>query len=119
VEEPESGMQQVEGKSFTDIFYTGRKGFTFKDRKHVIIGQERHDVGRPDDSGYPVRGIIKDGFLYLKNYKPGRWPAGNPETGYLNCDGSPTKTLILMMRRTGTSSDYWNLGFGTDFEEIR
>jgi len=109
---PESGMQPVEGKSFTDIFYSGKSGFVDEKRNHVLIGQERHDVGRPDDTGYPVRGIIMDGFLYLRNYKPGRWPAGNPETGYLNCDGSPTKTEILMMRRTGITGNYWNLSFG-------
>jgi len=105
-------MQPVQGKSFTDIFYTAKEGFVGKDRISMFIGQERHDVGRPDDAGYPVRGIIKDGFLYLKNYNPGRWPAGNPETGYLNCDGSPTKGMILMMRRTGISQEYWNLSFG-------
>jgi hypothetical protein len=37
---------------------------------------------------------------------------GNPETGYLNCDGSPTKSLILQMRRDGTNREYWQLNFG-------
>ncbi|GIT05822.1 MAG: hypothetical protein CM1200mP29_12330 [Verrucomicrobiota bacterium] len=40
-----------------------------------------------------------------------RWPGGNPETGYLNCDGSPTKTMILNQRREGIYH-YWNLNFG-------
>jgi hypothetical protein len=78
----------------------------------VLIGRERNDVGRPDDEGYPVRGIVKGGFLYVKNYKHERWPAGNPETGYLDVDGSPTKSLILDMRRTGMSSEYWKMSFG-------
>ncbi len=69
-------------------------------------------MGRPNDEGYPVRGIIKEGFLYLKNYEHERWPAGNPETGYLNTDGSPAKSLILKMRRAGLSSEYWKLCFG-------
>ena len=107
-----SGMQKMEGKSFADIFHSKKKGFIDKSRDHVLIGKERHDVGRPDDAGYPIRGIIKDGFLYLKNYKPERWPAGNPETGYLNCDGSPSKSLILSLRRSGISSEYWKLCFG-------
>lgn len=112
-----SAMQPVAGKSFTDIFYSGRNGFVDKTRNWLVIGQERHDVGRPDDAGYPVRGLIKDGFLFLRNYKSGRWPSGNPETGYLNCDGSPTKSMILMMRRSGISSEYWNLGFGLRGDE--
>ena len=39
-------------------------------------------------------------------------PAGNPETGYLNTDGSPTKTEILNLRREGEDSTYWNYAFG-------
>jgi len=96
----------------TEIFYSKKNKFVDKDRDFVLIGKERHDVGRPDDAGYPVRGIVKGGFLYIKNYKHERWPAGNPETGYLNVDGSPTKTLILDMRRSGKSIEYWKSSFG-------
>lgn len=117
ISQSESGMQPVEGMSFTDIFHTRKKGIVNKSRNHVLIGRERNDVGRPDDVGYPVRGIIKDGFLLLKNYKPERWPAGNPETGYLDVDGSPTKTLILNMRRSGSSPEYWKLSFGMRKDE--
>ena len=51
-------------------------------------------------------------YLYLRNYEPSRWPAGNPETGYLNCDGGPTKTMVLDLRRSGEALKYWNLCFG-------
>ena len=74
-------------------------------------------MGKPDDQGYPVRGIVRGEYLHLINFKPDRWPAGNPETGYLNCDGSPTKTLILSLNRSGESSLYWNLNFGKRSEE--
>jgi N-sulfoglucosamine sulfohydrolase len=112
IEQSVSGLQQIEGTSFTNIFYTGKKGYINVERDHVLIGKERHDIGRPDDVGYPIRGIVKDGFLLLNNFKSSRWPAGNPETGYMNCDGSPTKTLILDIRRSGLSSAFWNLSFG-------
>jgi arylsulfatase A-like enzyme len=117
VDMDESGMKPVEGKSLTGIFRTGRKKLTDKSRDFVLIGRERNDVGRPDDAGYPVRGIVREGYLYLINFKPGRWPSGNPETGYLDCDGSPVKTLILDLKRNGISSAYWNLSFGTRNEE--
>ena len=94
-----AGMQPVSGLSLTDIFYSDKEGTVNPDRNFELVGKERHDVGRPNDEGYPVRGILKDGYLYLRNFKPDRWPAGNPETGYLNCDGSPTKTYILNTRR--------------------
>jgi arylsulfatase A-like enzyme len=108
----ESGMQPVEGKSLLKIFKTRRAGLVDKSRDFVLIGKERHDVGRPDDAGYPVRGIVKEGYLYLMNYKPNRWPTGDPETGYLDCDASPVKTLILNMNRMRQSSLTWNFSFG-------
>jgi N-sulfoglucosamine sulfohydrolase len=112
-----AGMQSTTGHSFADIFRSGRKGYLSKERTHMIIGRERNDVGRPDDVGYPVRGIIEDGYLFLSNYNPERWPSGNPETGYLDCDGSPTKTFILSMMRAGISADYWKLSFGKRSDE--
>jgi N-sulfoglucosamine sulfohydrolase len=117
IKQSESGMQPIEGKSFTNIFFSRKNRLVDKSRDHVLIGKERHDVGRPDDAGYPVRGIVKDGFLYLVNFKPQRWPAGDPVTGYMNCDGSPTKTLILNMRRRGISQVFWDLSFGLKGEE--
>ncbi|MGN6547875.1 MAG: hypothetical protein ACTHK7_22760, partial [Aureliella sp.] len=66
-----------------------RSGQIEPERDHVLIGKERTDVGRPHDWGYPIRGIVTAEYLYLHNYEPSRWPAGNPETGYLDTDGSP------------------------------
>ena len=108
----ETGMQASPGRSLTDIFASEKSGWVNPERDHVLIGKERHDIGRPNDEGYPIRGIVKGGMLYLKNYETSRWPACNPETGYLNCDGSPTKTQILEMRRDGTNEVFWKLSFG-------
>ncbi len=112
-----SGMEAVEGKSFTDILFSNKEGFIKAERDHVLIGKERHDVGRPGDVGYPIRGIVKGNFLYVKNYENSRWPAGNPETGYLNTDGGATKTSILEMRRRGENKEFWRLNFGKRMEE--
>ncbi len=111
ISEDKSGMKEIEGKSLTGIFNSDKDGIVEEDRDHVLIGKERHDVGRPNDWGYPIRGIVKGDFLYIKNYEPNRWPAGNPETGYLNCDGSPTKTTVLD-RRTTDQHYYWEWNFG-------
>ena len=112
-----SGMQSVEGKSFADIFSSRKRWHVNKSRNWVLIGKERHDVGRPDDAGYPIRGIVKNNFLYLINYRPQRWPSGDPVTGYLNCDASPTKSVILEMRRSGMSQIFWDLNFGLRGDE--
>ena len=87
------------------------------ERNFVLVGKERHDLGRPHDQGYPVRGIVKDEWLYLRNYHRDRWPAGNPETGYLNCDGGATKSYILNQRRIHGKMEYWELNFGKRVSE--
>ena len=106
------GMEIPSGKSFFDIFKTQKDGTVTTDRAYTLIGRERHDYGRPQNQGYPIRGIIKDSLLYINNMKPELWPAGNPETGYLDCDGSPTKTLVLNMGRQQQNSWYYQLSMG-------
>ena len=34
----------------------------------MIIGKERHDVGRENDQGYPVRAIISGQYFYSINF---------------------------------------------------
>jgi arylsulfatase A-like enzyme len=108
----QTGMQPAVGRSLDDILFSTNSGQIDPRRDHVLVGKERHDVGRPNDVGYPIRGIHKNGWLYLRNYETDRWPAGNPETGYLNVDGSPTKTVILQARREGREVRHWRLAFG-------
>jgi N-sulfoglucosamine sulfohydrolase len=108
----ESGMAEISGRSWLPILQSEKSGQIIPERDHVMIGKERTDIGRPNDVGYPTRGIIYDGFVYLKNYEPSRWPAGNPETGYLDTDGSPTKSLILDMGRKDRSDRFWEINFG-------
>lgn len=110
----ESKMADVSGKDFIDILHDKPE---HGKRDHIILGQERHDYGRPKNQGYPIRSIIKDGFLFMMNFKHELWPAGDPITGYLNTDGSPTKTNILNMNRNGVDKHYWEECFGKNPEE--
>ena len=112
VAEAESGMASVTGQSLTNIFRGVDAGSVRAGRDHVLIGKERHDLGRPGDVGYPIRGIFKGDYLYLRNFEPDRWPAGNPETGYMNTDGGPTKTEILKLRKDPEQRKYWEWSFG-------
>ncbi len=108
----ESGMQPATGASLLPLLRSAESGQVDPARDHVLIGKERHDIGRPGDAGYPIRGIVQGNLLYLRNFAPDRWPAGNPETGYLAVDGSPTKSEILNLRRSGGDSRYWEMAFG-------
>ncbi len=104
----QSGLAPTPGTGLFDCF--NQADTTARD--HVLIGKERHDVGRPFDAGYPIRGLRTGDWLYLHNFHPERWPAGNPESGYLNCDGSPTKTAVLQARRHPATRHFWELSFG-------
>jgi N-sulfoglucosamine sulfohydrolase len=112
-----AGMKPIEGKSLCEILRADRSGTIDASRDHVLIGKERHDIGRPGDVGYPIRGIFQGGYLYLRNFETGRWPAGNPETGYLNCDGSPTKTECIKARKDPERRHFWEWSFGKRPEE--
>ncbi|MFC1761100.1 sulfatase-like hydrolase/transferase [Planctomycetota bacterium] len=107
-----SGMHASPGRSLTDIFYSAKEGQVTPERDIVLIGKERHDYSRPKNQGFPIRGIVSDDYMYLCNYDISLWPAGNPEIGYLDIDGSPTKTEILNLFRSGKVNSYWQLSMG-------
>ena len=115
IEWGESGMQASHGKSIRLILENKRLKKPFND--FVLIGKERHDVGRPNDYGYPIRGIICDSFLYLNNYRPDLWPAGNPETGFPTVAGSPSKTAVLKTKNDPQMRYLWEWSFGKRPEE--
>ena len=109
---PHAGPITPTGRSLRPIFESAQSGRIESDRDAVILGKERHDLGRPRDGGYPSRGLVSDRWLLTLNARPDRWPAGNPETGYMNTDGGPTKTAILNLRRDGIDRRYWDQCFG-------
>ncbi len=109
---PSKFMQPIQGKSLVQYFKNTNKTSGDENRNFVLLGRERTDIGRPDDKGYPVRAIISDNYFYSRNYKPNRWPSGNPETGYLDTDGGPTKTAILDLNRKNINHEFWDLSFG-------
>jgi len=104
------------GKSLAALLRSEKSGQVEADRNAMLIGKERHDLGRPHDWGYPVRAIRTPEFLFVHNYEPDRWPACNPETGLGNCDDGPTKTLLVEQQ-----GKFYDLSFGKrpEFELYR
>ncbi|WEK17735.1 MAG: sulfatase [Candidatus Pedobacter colombiensis] len=49
-----------------------------KERDYVVYGRERHAFVRQHGTSYPGRAIRTKEFLYIRNYEPNRWPAGDP-----------------------------------------
>ncbi|MCX7046985.1 MAG: sulfatase, partial [Candidatus Sumerlaeota bacterium] len=108
----QTGMAPPAGRSLGEIFLSEKEGRVIPARDHVLVGRERNDIGRPRDEGYPVRGIVKDDTLYLHNFEPSRWPCVNPETGYLDSDGGPTKSEVLKARADPKQKRFWDACFG-------
>jgi N-sulfoglucosamine sulfohydrolase len=85
-------------------------------RERVFLERERHANVRRGDLGYPARAVRTRQFLYIRNLRPDRWPAGDPEHYYSvgpfgDCDGSPTKELILARRNDPEIAKYFRLCF--------
>ena len=72
-------------------------------RDRVFIERERHANVRRGDLSYPVRAIRTRDYLYIRNLRPDRWPAGDPERYFAvgpfgDIDGGPSKSLLLDRR---------------------
>lgn len=67
---------EMTGKSLLPI--VEKQGKNDLQRAYVVLGRERHAFVRQHGLGYPGRAIRTKEFLYIKNYEPGRWPAGDP-----------------------------------------
>ena len=107
---------QMTGQSFFKQLTAQASGRIDADRNHTLLGKERHDIGRTDGEmrsvGYPVRALRNDRWLYVRNFAPHRWPAGDPEHGLLNCDGSPTKKHLTKLSSGDPNYKYYQLAFG-------
>jgi arylsulfatase A-like enzyme len=65
-------------RSLMGILRSNRAGRVEEARGHVLIGRERHALCRQDALGYPARAIRTYDHLYIRNFAPDRWPAGDP-----------------------------------------
>ena len=68
----------MSGKSFYHILLSDKEGITDAERNAVYSGRERHSCSRWQNLSYPIRALRTHEFLYIKNFKPERWPAGAP-----------------------------------------
>ncbi|MBI4876862.1 MAG: sulfatase, partial [Acidobacteria bacterium] len=67
------------GKSFLEVLASGRSGRVDARRTRAFSGRERHSHARRDNLGYPARALRPPEYLYIRNFAPDRWPAGDPE----------------------------------------
>jgi N-sulfoglucosamine sulfohydrolase len=91
--------KEMTGKSFLKILTGKDQG---ADRDKVFVGRERHAQVRKGDLGYPSRALRTAKFLYIKNFRPDRWPAGDPELVFAvgpfgDIDDGPCKQEIIKL----------------------
>ncbi|MEY5004962.1 MAG: hypothetical protein RI969_50 [Verrucomicrobiota bacterium] len=67
------------GRSLWNVLKSDRQGQVDPTRTWVVAGRERHvEVARPDYSPYPQRALRTQDHVLIVNFKPERWPLGNP-----------------------------------------
>jgi uncharacterized sulfatase len=119
-------------RSFLPVLLSDKSGQVDPARDHTLTGMERHVTrGRSDgplsNVGYPMRTLITKDFHYIRNFKPDRWPAGDPPTGPLaatgkiatdtyaafpDCDAGPAKAFLVSHRDDADVKPFYERAFG-------
>lgn len=96
------------GRSLVNVLVNESSGQVDPARDHVLTGKERHVPAQeaPDLGGYPMRAIRTRDFLYIRNFRPDRWPNGTPDYEhaavpgfwFADIDDSPSKRCIIERR---------------------
>ena len=102
-------------------------------RDFVVTGRERHiGPARENFLPYPQRSLRTKDFIYIINFEPDRWPAGDPQgmddpdaeaysyedlswnsiVCYPDLDAGPTKAYFIQHRKEIDVEPLYQLGFG-------
>ena len=108
--------EEVTAKSLTSILYSDLSGRVESSRDFVVTARERHALCRLGGYGYPGRAIQTFDFLYIRNFEPDRWPAGDPPLfgdvdAHMLHYPSPTKMNILMKGKDSSTEPFFKLAF--------
>jgi uncharacterized sulfatase len=109
VEHPgkQTGQHAPVGHSILKLLKSNQTGLIEPGRDMVYSGRERHSSARYNNWGYPTRALRTHDYLYIRNFHPERWPAGDPQPldkdgklgpphgGYNDIDASPTLAFLV------------------------
>jgi arylsulfatase A-like enzyme len=118
------------GRSLVNVLKSEKQGLVDSRRTWVITGRERHvRKARADLMPYPQRALRTEEYLYIINFKPDRWPMGDPymiadgeEPEYAalenntfvtfgDLDASPTKAWVVAHRAEPKQKKYYDYAF--------
>lgn len=119
------------GHSLMPVLTSEKSGQVDPKRTWVITGRERHvAAAREGGKPYPQRALRTKDHVFIINFKPDRWPMGDPgpvEKGevpdyetlanntfaaYADLDASPSKAWMIAHRNDPEVEEDFNLGFG-------
>lgn len=119
----------MDGRSFLKQLASDKNGWIDPARDFVVVGRELHfHTARDGNLPYPMRAIRTRNHLYIRNFKPDRWPNGAPhnidnaevsghygrleEAPFRDLDASLTKSWLLAHRDTLATRDAIALTLG-------
>lgn len=122
----------MSARSLMPVLLSEKSGLVDSNRNHTLTGMERHArTGRTDGDrtnvGYPMRTLITKDFHFIRNFKPDRWPAGDPPAtplptfekiasdtyaAHSDCDSGPTKAFIVTHRDEPGMKPFAERAFG-------
>ena len=102
----------MNGRSFSPQLTSDQSGWIDETRDWVVVGRELHfHTARDGNLPFPMRAIRTRDHLYIKNFKPDRWPNGAPynlsekstaddyekleDAPYRDLDASLTKSWLI------------------------
>lgn len=119
------GASALAGRSIRDILESQEDGLVDSSRTRAYSGRERHSSSRWNNLTYPQRSMRTPEHLYIRNFKPLRWPAGAPQKyradgrgleemhqAYHDIDASPTLTRLIEGRDEEGVGHYLELAVG-------
>jgi len=109
-------LPEMTGRSLLPILCSDKSGQVDPTRDHVFLERERHAWVRPEGKSYPIRAVRTEQFLYIRNFRPDLWPAGDPDFPnvvgfYGDVDSSPTKTEILQRQAEPAIAPFYQRAF--------
>ena len=120
----------MNAKSILNVLRSNKNGQVDSNRNWVIAGRERHVAfANENNLPYPQRSLRTQDFLYIRNFKPERWPLGYPAdlsdtntptqedleantyAAFADMDASPTKAWLVLHRNESQWKKFYEIAF--------
>ena len=120
----------MNAKSILNVLRSNKNGQVDSNRNWVIAGRERHVAfANENNLPYPQRSLRTPDFLYIRNFKPERWPLGYPAdlsdrntptqedleantyAAFADMDASPTKAWLVLHRNESQWKKFYEIAF--------